>query len=44
MQYTIRTVPQLLKKSKAWVDYCEGERPFSEAIAKLARLSTKLAA
>jgi bifunctional non-homologous end joining protein LigD len=44
MQYTIRTVPQLLKKSKAWVDYCEGERPLSEAIAKLARLSTKLAA
>jgi bifunctional non-homologous end joining protein LigD len=44
MQYTIRTVPQLIKKSKAWSDYCEGERPLSEAIAKLARLSTKLAA
>jgi bifunctional non-homologous end joining protein LigD len=44
MQYTIRTVPQLLKKSKAWIDYCEGERPLSEAIARLARLSTKLAA
>jgi bifunctional non-homologous end joining protein LigD len=37
MQYTIRTVPQLLKKSKAWSDYCDGERPPLEAIAKLAQ-------
>jgi bifunctional non-homologous end joining protein LigD len=44
MQYTIRTVPQLLKKSKAWFEYCESERPLLDPIAKLARRSTKLAA
>jgi bifunctional non-homologous end joining protein LigD len=38
MQYTIQTVPQLLKKSKAWFDYCDGERPPLEAIAKQAKL------
>jgi bifunctional non-homologous end joining protein LigD len=37
MQYTIRTVPQILKKSKAWSDYCDGERPLLEAMAKLAQ-------
>ena len=37
MQYTIQTVPTLLKKSKAWSDYCDGERPPLEAIAKLAQ-------
>jgi hypothetical protein len=35
MQYTIHTVLQLLKKSKAWVDYCDGERPLSVANARL---------
>ena len=38
MQYTIHTVPQLLKKSKAWSDYCDGERPPLEAIAKQTKL------
>ena len=38
MRYTIHTVPQILKKSKAWSDYCEGERPPLEAIAKQAKL------
>ena len=38
MQYTIQTVPQLLKKSKAWSDYCDGERPPLEAIARQAKL------
>jgi bifunctional non-homologous end joining protein LigD len=33
--YTIHTVPRLLKKSKAWFDYCEAERPLLEAIARL---------
>ena len=37
MQFTLFTVPRLLKKSKAWADYCEGERPPLEAIAKLAK-------
>ena len=37
MQYTIQTVPQLIKKSKAWSDYCDSERPPLEAIAILAK-------
>ena len=37
MQYTIQTVPQLLKKSKAWSDYCDAERPAQEAISRLRR-------
>jgi bifunctional non-homologous end joining protein LigD len=39
--YTIRTVPQLLQKSKAWADYCDGERPPLEAITNLTK-QTKL--
>lgn len=38
MRYTIHTVPQMLKKSNAWSEYCEGERPPLEAIAKQAKL------
>lgn len=37
LQYTIHTVPLLLKKSKAWSDYCDAERPLLEAIAKLGK-------
>jgi bifunctional non-homologous end joining protein LigD len=44
MQYTVRTVPQVLKKSKAWSDYCDGERPPLEAIAKLAKQAIARAA
>jgi bifunctional non-homologous end joining protein LigD len=43
-QYTIHTVPQLLRKSKAWSDYCDGERPPLAAIAKLGRQKTILRA
>ena len=39
LQFTIHTVPELLKRSKAWADYCEAERPLWEAIARLARRS-----
>ena len=28
--YTVRTVPALVKKLKAWEDYCDGERPLAE--------------
>jgi len=35
MRYTIRTAPTLLKKSDAWADYCDGERPFLAAAKKL---------
>jgi bifunctional non-homologous end joining protein LigD len=33
--YTVRTVPALLKKSKAWADYDDGARPIKPAIKKL---------
>jgi bifunctional non-homologous end joining protein LigD len=37
LHFTVSSVPQFLKKSKAWSDYCDGERPPLEAIVKLAR-------
>src|SRR5580765_4960436 len=33
--FTIRTAPALLKKTKAWADYCDAERPLAPAIKKL---------
>jgi bifunctional non-homologous end joining protein LigD len=36
-RYTIRTVPGLLKKTKAWSEYCDSERPLQEAIKKLGK-------
>jgi bifunctional non-homologous end joining protein LigD len=35
MRFTIRTVPALLRKTKAWADYCDGERPLEDAIRHL---------
>lgn len=34
-RFTVRSVPALLKKSTAWRDYCDGERPLKSAIKKL---------
>ena len=34
-RYTVRTAPGLLKKTKAWAEYCEAERPLAPAIGKL---------
>ena len=34
-RWTIRTAPALLKKTKAWADYCDAERPLKDAIRKL---------
>jgi bifunctional non-homologous end joining protein LigD len=34
-RWTLRTAPDLLAKTKAWADYCDAERPLSEAIRKL---------
>lgn len=42
-RFTIRTVPDLLKKSAAWQDYCEGQRPLEQAIKRFAK-SRKAAA
>jgi bifunctional non-homologous end joining protein LigD len=36
-RYTIRTVPALLKKSRAWAEYCDSERPLEAAIKKLGK-------
>ncbi|HEX7885691.1 MAG TPA: DNA ligase D, partial [Phenylobacterium sp.] len=33
--WTIRTAPALLKKTKAWADYCDAERPLADAIRRL---------
>ena len=33
--YSLRTAPALLRKTKAWADYCDAERPLAPAIAKL---------
>jgi len=35
--YTIRTAPALLKKTKAWADYCDAEQPLGPAIKKLGK-------
>ena len=34
-RYTVRTVPALLKKTKAWAEYCDSERPLEDAIKRL---------
>ena len=34
-KFTIRSVPALLGRSKAWAEYCDSERPLAEAIARL---------
>jgi bifunctional non-homologous end joining protein LigD len=36
-RFTLRTAPGLLKKTKAWADYCDAERPLADAIARLKR-------
>jgi bifunctional non-homologous end joining protein LigD len=34
-RFTIRTAPALIRKSKAWADYCDAERPLDQAIGRL---------
>jgi bifunctional non-homologous end joining protein LigD len=43
-KYTLKSVPKLLKKTKAWEEYCESERPVWPAIARLKSAPAKLAA
>ncbi len=38
MRFTLRTVPDLLKKTEAWADYGEAERPLTPAIRKLGKV------
>ena len=35
--FTLRTVPALLKKTKAWADYDDAARPLADAIERLAK-------
>jgi bifunctional non-homologous end joining protein LigD len=35
-RFTVRSVPGLLAKTKAWAEYCESERPLAPAIKRLA--------
>ena len=35
-RYTVRSVPALLAKTRAWAEYCEAERPLAAAIQRLA--------
>jgi bifunctional non-homologous end joining protein LigD len=35
--FTIRTVPALLRRSKAWADYCDSERFLEDAIARASK-------
>ncbi|MGF7159449.1 bifunctional non-homologous end joining protein LigD [Rhodoligotrophos appendicifer] len=37
-RYTIRSVPALLAKTKAWADYCAGERPLEDAIKRMGKI------
>jgi bifunctional non-homologous end joining protein LigD len=37
MRYTLSSVPTLLTRSKAWKDYCAGERPLGNALKRIAR-------
>ena len=37
-KYTVRTVPGMLAKLKAWEDYCDGERPLADAIQRLGKV------
>ena len=37
-QYTVRTVPALIRGLSAWEDYCDGERPLAGAIKRLGKV------
>jgi bifunctional non-homologous end joining protein LigD len=37
-RFTLRTVAPLLRKSKAWADYCDAEQPLERAIKRLGKV------
>ncbi len=41
-RFTIRTVPNLIKDSTAWRDYCESQRPLEQAIKRLGKGKTSV--
>jgi bifunctional non-homologous end joining protein LigD len=36
-RYTVRTVPALVKKTRAWDDYRDSARPLADAIKRLGK-------
>ncbi len=36
-RFTVRSVPALLRKTKAWADYCDSERALGDAIKRLGK-------
>jgi bifunctional non-homologous end joining protein LigD len=36
-RFTLRTVPPLIRKSKAWGNYCDAERPLEQAVKRLGK-------
>ena len=40
-RFTVRTAPALIKKSTAWKDYCEAERPLGAAQKRLSKTKGK---
>jgi bifunctional non-homologous end joining protein LigD len=40
LRYTLRSAPALLGRSKAWKEYCAGERPLRDALKRIARGSS----
>jgi bifunctional non-homologous end joining protein LigD len=40
-RFTVRTVPQLLAKGKAWEDYCDSEKPLADAIKRLGKAKVR---
>jgi bifunctional non-homologous end joining protein LigD len=43
-RYTVRTVPALLAKSKAWADYCDAKQPLRSAIERVLGKGAKTSA
>lgn len=39
-RYTIRTVPALLRRTKAWAEYCDSERSLEDAIKRLGKVGS----
>jgi bifunctional non-homologous end joining protein LigD len=37
-EITFRTVPNSIRKSKAWDDYCDAERPLERPIKRLGKM------
>ena len=38
-RFTIRSVPAVLRKTKAWADYCDSERALGDAIKRLGKVT-----